>query len=1332
MTNIRYRKPLPAQGKSTPPHATMNTMYRPHRLVSLAACLALLGGRAPLSAQEPTAPTGPPPPSLELATVQESKLDYVGALDTYDALLQQAIAELHEARHPSGPAAEPDTIRAAQVLAEIEWLLLHFQNTADSLGNRVDAAHRLAALKLDPASDGLAWARAQNRHQERSQRLATLHNWQFIGPFDNERGAAFQQQLPPELDPDPSTIHQGAEREVTWRSLPQPLPRNGILDFGRLLRPAQQSALLVRCWVESPRDQKAQLLLGIDGEVRVWHDGNAVFQADGRHDFAIDSLAAPVQLHAGWNELTLKLGSRDHNPRLHARLVDASTLAPLRLNSQETPPEALFAANLSGAAAPEQQLIGVGARGYYVATTLVSPEAAEAWMRLGELQGAYHDVPEAQHPGRKALQEAAKLAPNLPAPALALERELFFGMHANPAEIDLNPWLQQADAAEALFGTHGQILVRRTLVATRFQKLAPRARAYAEQLVAHCEGALVAQMVRSLITLNLGQEDLGNGYRLELLQHPDLPYYPILEADLAAVLPQASPDRLVHLQRSYARTDSSNTLRQILQLRAQLREYTQQADWEDELAQLLALDPWNVSLYREYAGKFQSRGNLKRAHGLLERAIEIRPDSPRTYALLARLHLQGGDVEKAVAALELELERDFGNSDEQRLLDYLRQQDNATFEQPYREDLTSIIERHPPLAVEGGVSGAPYEYLTVNNVVRVHPDATADRYFRQVIRVLEPSAARRLDRRYLPYAWGDQDLRLLTARVRHEDGTESTARTDRGPRARIVDLPELAVGDVIDLEWRIDDLRPGLFGKYFGMDQAFSPEADVPVRESQVVIMEPKELPLQYHNRKLEGAESTTFDAGEYGTAHQWLVRDIPPIKPEPMMPPLQETAPRVQASSYASWDEFGAWWWQLIEAGITVSPEMSAEVATLTAGLETRQEQVDAIYNFVANDIRYNAWEFGIHGYQPYTAPVIFSRRFGDCKDKAILLKAMLSEIDVESWPVLIRRVADGTNRGLRYREDLTLALVSDFNHCIAYIPAQEGVEECFVDGTARLHPRSALPYDDRGAEVVIVRDDGIERTRIPDSPAADNERRMAAKVQLHADGSAEVALHLSGIGRFDPDLRRAFSGGDKEHLEIAENILGSLFGPVAEGVTIEVSDIENMAEPITIVIQGHAESFASVIPEGLELPTTLSRRELLSSGNLAGLEERESDLLQQIASQERLHWDVQLPAGFQLAAQSPTIEHQEDDLARYRWELSNTADGFTVVEELDFYTTRVAAEEYPRLRAFGRIVDRSQGATLTLLAPPPPPDDLQPVDSSSAPNSGKPASSDGTEDQQ
>ena len=53
-------------------------------------------------------------------------------------------------------------------------------------------------------------------------------------------------------------------------------------------------------------------------------------------------------------------------------------------------------------------------------------------------------------------------------------------------------------------------------------------------------------------------------------------------------------------------------------------------------------------------------------------------------------------------------------------------------------------------------------------------------------------------------------------------------------------------------------------------------------------------------------------------------------------------------------------------------------------------EQRIAAIYRFVTTDVRYEAWEFGVHGYKPYSTSVIYERRHGDCKDKATLLASL------------------------------------------------------------------------------------------------------------------------------------------------------------------------------------------------------------------------------------------------------------------------------------------------------------------------------------------------------
>ena len=63
----------------------------------------------------------------------------------------------------------------------------------------------------------------------------------------------------------------------------------------------------------------------------------------------------------------------------------------------------------------------------------------------------------------------------------------------------------------------------------------------------------------------------------------------------------------------------------------------------------------------------------------------------------------------------------------------------------------------------------------------------------------------------------------------------------------------------------------------------------------------------------------------------------------------------------------------------------------------------MQAIAGFVQHDIRYVAIELGIGGWQPHTASDVFSHRYGDCKDKATLMRTMLHEIGVDSYHVVI-----------------------------------------------------------------------------------------------------------------------------------------------------------------------------------------------------------------------------------------------------------------------------------------------------------------------------------------
>ncbi len=81
----------------------------------------------------------------------------------------------------------------------------------------------------------------------------------------------------------------------------------------------------------------------------------------------------------------------------------------------------------------------------------------------------------------------------------------------------------------------------------------------------------------------------------------------------------------------------------------------------------------------------------------------------------------------------------------------------------------------------------------------------------------------------------------------------------------------------------------------------------------------------------------------------------------------------------------------------------MAAKAQELVQGKTDFADRVQAIAEFTQSQIRYVAIEIAIGGYQPHAAQDIYKNRYGDCKDKATLLKAMLASIGVNADYVLV-----------------------------------------------------------------------------------------------------------------------------------------------------------------------------------------------------------------------------------------------------------------------------------------------------------------------------------------
>ena len=94
-------------------------------------------------------------------------------------------------------------------------------------------------------------------------------------------------------------------------------------------------------------------------------------------------------------------------------------------------------------------------------------------------------------------------------------------------------------------------------------------------------------------------------------------------------------------------------------------------------------------------------------------------------------------------------------------------------------------------------------------------------------------------------------------------------------------------------------------------------------------------------------------------------------------------------------------------------------------------QEKVLRIHRYVQEEIRYEQdYENSIAGVKPHPAPVVFARRYGDCKDKAVLFITLAQLGGVKAHFAILKT----TGKGTVFKE----IPMQQFNHAIVYVPAQ------------------------------------------------------------------------------------------------------------------------------------------------------------------------------------------------------------------------------------------------------------------------------------------------------
>ncbi|HEX8984508.1 MAG TPA: DUF3858 domain-containing protein, partial [Bryobacteraceae bacterium] len=339
-----------------------------------------------------------------------------------------------------------------------------------------------------------------------------------------------------------------------------------------------------------------------------------------------------------------------------------------------------------------------------------------------------------------------------------------------------------------------------------------------------------------------------------------------------------------------------------------------------------------------------------------------------------------------------------------------------------------------------------------------------------------------------------------------------------------------------------------------------------------------------------------------------------------------------------------------------------------------TELDKIRAVHEFVLRNTHYVALEFGIYSYKPYPVSQVYARRFGDCKDKASLMIALLHQAGIEADLALVR-----TRRLGDIGEGATSIAI--FNHAIVYIPKYD----LWLDGTAEYAGSRELPLEDQGAMALTVSLDGhATLRRIPITRPQDNLTRRTVKAQLNRDGSIEFSGTAYTHGEDAPGLRREYETPERQR-DAVRDALAEVF-PSVKVDDVIVDGATDLEHDVVVNFRGAVETFVGHAT--VSLGSSWMQRSYVQT--LAPLATREEDLLLPAPWTTEEEIDLQLPAGANLTA-LPGGGAIDSPFGSASLQYQRSGRNLVIRTSVQFKKLRITPAEYAGFRDFCGQVERA-----------------------------------------
>lgn len=453
-------------------------------------------------------------------------------------------------------------------------------------------------------------------------------------------------------------------------------------------------------------------------------------------------------------------------------------------------------------------------------------------------------------------------------------------------------------------------------------------------------------------------------------------------------------------------------------------------------------------------------------------------------------------------------------------------------------------------------SQEPFVYETIHTKMRYENDGNGFREIRARILVQTQAGLAHAGQLLFNYNSGNETVEVRDVRVLKTDGSvivtgpENTqdlsapvaqlAPVYSDARQKHVTVAGLSVGDTVEYD-TVTTSKPLVSGQFW---HSFHFESQAICLDEQVELDVPKDRSLKI--KSPPGLAPEMWNEGER-RVYRWKTSNLNVPKPlellksfridvQHMLEGARPAMPQTVAfSSFQSWQDVANWYASLERDRREPTAAVRAHADEIVRGKTNEVEKAEALYEWVARNIRYVSLSFGVGRYRPHAAADVLTNRYGDCKDKTTLLEAFFGAEGIHANAALVNALTD---------VDLDVPTILAFDHVITV--ASVGGKDVWLDPTIGVIPFGYLLPQLRRQNALVVssaEEPAIRKTpkelaiptlyKLDVTGAVDKDAGLDATVKFSIRGDLEVLLRLFNSilppAQFTSFVQEAMTKGNK-----------------------------------------------------------------------------------------------------------------------------------------------------------------------------------------------------------